>query len=239
MKLAIMQPYFFPSLSHFALINSIDKWVVFDVTQYTPKSWMSRNRILHPTEGWQYINVALEKASISIKTSQAIIKNKEDTQNALLGKLTHYKRYAPHYREVVVLVKDIFSRVNDDSLVSFNVSGLEAICDYLGIPFNYSICSQFELSFPEVMGPGDWAPFIAKELGASEYINPEGGRGLFKLIDFSKNNIQLSFLTFKDKPYAVGKYQYESMLSILDVLMWNSVDDIKRAMTNQSQVFTV
>ena len=29
-----MQPYFFPYLGHFSLISSVDKWVVFDVTQY-------------------------------------------------------------------------------------------------------------------------------------------------------------------------------------------------------------
>jgi hypothetical protein len=50
-KLAIMQPYFFPYLGHFALISQCEKWVVFDITQFTPKSWMSRNRVLHPKQG--------------------------------------------------------------------------------------------------------------------------------------------------------------------------------------------
>ena len=30
MKIGIMQPYFFPYLGHFALIDAVDKWVVFD-----------------------------------------------------------------------------------------------------------------------------------------------------------------------------------------------------------------
>ena len=47
-KLGIMQPYFFPYLGHFALIAHTDAWVVFDITQYTPKTWMNRNRVLHP-----------------------------------------------------------------------------------------------------------------------------------------------------------------------------------------------
>jgi len=55
MRLGIMQPYFFPYLGHFSLISSVDKWIVFDVTQYTPKTWMNRNRILHPKTGWQYV----------------------------------------------------------------------------------------------------------------------------------------------------------------------------------------
>lgn len=51
MRLAIMQPYFFPYLGHFSLIAASDAWIVFDVRQYTPRTWMNRNRILHPTGG--------------------------------------------------------------------------------------------------------------------------------------------------------------------------------------------
>ena len=51
MKLGIMQPYFFPYIGYFSLIANTDLWVVFDTPQYTRKSWMNRNRILHP-RGW-------------------------------------------------------------------------------------------------------------------------------------------------------------------------------------------
>jgi hypothetical protein len=47
MRLGIMQPYFFPYLGHFGLIAAVDQWIVFDVTQYTPKTW-NRNPSLHP-----------------------------------------------------------------------------------------------------------------------------------------------------------------------------------------------
>ncbi len=54
MRLGIMQPYFFPYLGHFGLIAACDRWVVFDTCQYTPRSWMNRNRVLHPAEGWTW-----------------------------------------------------------------------------------------------------------------------------------------------------------------------------------------
>jgi hypothetical protein len=43
MRVGMMQPYFFPYLGHFALIANVDSWVVFDVTQSTPNSWISCN----------------------------------------------------------------------------------------------------------------------------------------------------------------------------------------------------
>ena len=51
MRLGIMHPFFFPYLGHFALIAAVDQWIVFDVTQYTPKTWMNRNPILQPDTG--------------------------------------------------------------------------------------------------------------------------------------------------------------------------------------------
>ena len=37
MKLAIMQPYFFPYLGYFDLIHNVDLFVVFDTVQFTKR----------------------------------------------------------------------------------------------------------------------------------------------------------------------------------------------------------
>ena len=41
-----MQPYFFPYIGYFQLINMIDKFVIYDNIQYTKKGWINRNRFL-------------------------------------------------------------------------------------------------------------------------------------------------------------------------------------------------
>ena len=46
MKVAIMQPYFFPYIGYFQLINAVDKFVIYDNIEYTKKGWINRNRIL-------------------------------------------------------------------------------------------------------------------------------------------------------------------------------------------------
>ena len=46
MKIAIMQPYFFPYIGYFQLINSVDKFIIYDNIQYTKKGWINRNKIL-------------------------------------------------------------------------------------------------------------------------------------------------------------------------------------------------
>jgi len=235
MKLAIMQPYFFPYLGHFALILQCEKWVVFDITQYTHKSWMSRNRILHPRRGWNYISVPLANGSISIKTAEAKILCFADLVPSLLGKLSHYRKRAPFYASVERLIAEIFS-VPTESLVVLNVRALDCVCRYLGIPFDRVLASELDLGLPEIDHPGAWAPAISRCLGAREYINPIGGRALFRQADFDAVGVALKFLNFRNFVYPTGPFQFQEGLSILDVMMWNHPEAIRDAIANHSNV---
>lgn len=224
-----MQPYFFPYLGHFSLIAQTDEWMVFDITQYTPKSWMNRNRILHPVEGWNYISIPLQKSSIHIKTYEARIRDVQEVRNQILGKISHYKKKAPYYSKVESLVHEVFDDQEDDSLVSLNVRSLKVVCNYLDIPFQYKICSEINLPVPETMLSGEWAPTISGLVGASQYINPLGGKDIFNPDDFSRVGVELQLLKAEPFIYDPKPYQFEPDLSIIDVLMWNDPEIVRKA----------
>ena len=154
MKLGIMQPYFFPYLGHFALIAAVDEWIVFDITQYTRKSWINRNRVLHPDHGWQYISIPLRNSSIHIRISEAKVADSREQERYVLGKISHYKKHAPYYGQVCEIVRSSFAGVAHDSLVSLNVTGLRTVCEYLRLPFTYRLCSQLNIEFPDKLLPG-------------------------------------------------------------------------------------
>ncbi|QHG66293.1 WbqC family protein [Pseudomonas putida] len=231
-----MQPYFFPYLGHFALIAHTDQWVVFDVTQYTPRSWMNRNRVLHPQAGWNYISAPLIQSSTTLLTREARVKDLEATQRSVLGKLSHYRRKAPHYEAVVDLVAQTFARTQNNGLVQLNIAGLVSICDYLGLPFDYQVCSELGLDLGTVNKPGGWAPEICRQMGAASYLNPEGGRALFDPQDFALLDIQLEFMRFASVEYTTNPYAFEPGLSILDVMMWNAPEQIAQLLRSQAQV---
>lgn len=224
-----MQPYFFPNLAHFALIASVDKWIVFDITQYTPKSWMNRNRVLHPVSGWNYISIKLKQSSSSIKTRQAVVDSLDKSHQTVLGKLSHYRSSAPFYRAVISLVNDTFSTLSSDTLVDLNISTLIQVCKYLDIPFDFDICSKLNLELQEGLEAGEWAPTICQQLGANEYLNPIGGASLFSVEDFISRGVDLYFAEVSTFIYPVKHYEYQPHLSILDVLMWNSPQEIRAA----------
>lgn len=229
MRLGIMQPYFFPYLPYFALVAKTDVWVVFDITQYTPKSWMNRNRVLHPNHGWMYITVPLRSSSRNMKIHEATVLDLAEAHRSLTGKLSHYRKRAPHFEPVLDLVDQAFASATDNSLVHLNVGGLRAVCSYLGIPISCQIASEMNLTLGPVAHPGGWAPAISRALGATEYINPIGGRHLFDHREFSAAGTALRFLDMPPFVYRPSGYEFEPELSILDVLMWNDPNVVMEA----------
>ena len=45
MKIAIMQPYFFPHFAYFQLISAVDVYINLDHVSFMKRSYMVRNRI--------------------------------------------------------------------------------------------------------------------------------------------------------------------------------------------------
>ena len=134
-------------------------------------------------------------------------------------------------------MEESFERLGgDSSLVGINVCSLAAVCAYLGVHFDYQICSHLGLDLSGVEGPGGWAPKIARQLGATSYLNPESGRSLFDPEDFRCNGISLRFLEFAGFSYDTGPYAFEPGLSVLDVVMWNAPDQIRQALFTGTKI---
>ena len=225
MKLAIMQPYFFPYLGYFSLIKHTDEFILLDEVQFIRHGWIERNRILKPCEGWQYINVPLEKHSRETVIKEIRIRISENWEGLILKQLEHYKKIAPYYSVVIQFLDKIFN-VEYESITRLNGHLLSETCKYLGINFSNKIYSEMRLNIETVNGPGDWALNISKAMNASEYINPLGGVEIFNPEAFSAANIKLTFLKINLTSYLQGKRFFEPGLSIIDVMMFNSPEEI-------------
>jgi hypothetical protein len=226
MKLGIMQPYFFPYLGYFDLINRTDQWIVFDTPQYIRHGWVNRNRILHPTTGWQYVIAPLKKHQQKTAINQIETQPYEQWRPRILGQLQHYRNNAPGFTLVYSLVEECLS-YGELNLARLNVLTLQKTCEKIGIPFRRQIFSEMNLKHSQVDGPGDWALQIAEALGAKEYINPPGGIELFDPTAFASKNIKLTFQDPFEFNYECRGYRFEPGLSVIDALMWNSPETIR------------
>lgn len=220
-----MQPYFLPYLGYFDLIRNSDRWIVFDTAQYIRHGWVNRNRILHPNEGWQYIGVPIRKHGLRTPINEIEINNSLPWREKIIGQLAHYRRHAPHYEAALGVIRECLI-IETDLLGELNVHALSVICSYLRIPFEPEIFSRMDLRLGEIRSPGDWALEISKSMGATEYINPPGGREIFVRENFFRANIALNIRDVAPIEYSCRGYKFEPRLSIVDTMMWVSREKI-------------
>lgn len=222
MRLGIMQPYFLPYIGYFSLIKHTDKFILFDPVQFIRHGWIERNRILKPVEGWQYIMVPLVKHDRDTIIQDILINNSTNWQTKILAQLQHYKKRSPFYNETINILTDIFSK-KFDNIVSLNQYSLQKICEYLNIDTEIDVFSKMNLQIETANAPDEWALNICKSIdGVTEYWNPTGGLSFFDRTKYEKENINIQFQQMNLSPYNQRRENFESGLSIVDVMMFNS-----------------
>ena len=225
MRLGIMQPYFFPYLGYWQLLANVDKYVVYDDVTYIKGGWINRNNFLINGQK-NLLTMQLEKAS-----SYTLIKDiaiKDDFVKFLKTIEMGYKK-APFFEDIFRLLKDI-CQCPDKKLGQFLFNSHIKICEYLGIDTELILSSSFE-KHTELKGK-DKVISICKQLGADEYINAIGGQELYDKKEFAENGIRLNFLQANLREYRQLKNEFVSGLSIIDIMMFNSKEEIKEMLND-------
>ncbi|WP_367925044.1 WbqC family protein [uncultured Ruthenibacterium sp.] len=229
MRLGMHQPYFFPYIGHFALIRHVDRYIIDDVVQYTDKSWMTRNRILNAQNGWQYIFVPVKKHGSKSPIYEIEIDNEKKWQINLLNQLRYYRR-APYFCSVQELLEDIFS-VPCTHLADFNIRATKKVCAYLNIDTPIEVFSQMNLQYKKPTAPDEWALNVSLALpGITEYWNAPGGAAFYDRQKYTDAGIEIKFQKMILDEYPQKGGPFEPGLSIIDVMMFNSVENIQEMM---------
>jgi hypothetical protein len=224
MKLGIMQPYFFPYIGYFQLINAVDKYVIYDDVNWINRGWINRNRLLLNGKDFMF-NIIVLGASQNKLINEITV---EANQSKLLKTIeTAYKK-APFYVTVFPLIKSIIDFENKN-LARYLGDSLIQIANYLDMTTEFIYSSDIKGKKSSLKGQ-DKILDICKVLGATEYSNAIGGQELYDKVEFEQNGIKLSFLKTHPIEYKQFKNEFVPNLSILDVLMFNSVEEIKGMM---------
>ncbi len=224
MKVAIMQPYFFPYIGYFQLINAVDKFVLYDDIEYTKKGWINRNRILINGAD-AYISLPLLSASDFLPVKERYLANTWETEKKkMLNRIKESYRKAPFFKETYALIETCLEFKNTN-LFDFIFNSLSESLKFLNIQTPIIISSTISLD-PELKSEKKVIE-ICKHTNASHYINPIGGVSLYSKESFKQHGLQLSFLQSEEIQYAQFNHSFVPWLSIIDVMMFNSVNDIK------------
>ena len=183
-KVAIMQPYAFPYLGYFQLVEKVEHFVFLDNVNYFKKGFINRNN-LYGKSGWQSFTLSISAASQNKLISELrYVDNKSKFFKSIEYLYTQTSRYA----EIKSMIEKVLC--SDDQTVSkVNANSIEAICRYLGIKTNFSFASNI-INDTELSAQARIIQ-ICKELDADFYLNPKNGIFLYSQDEFLKNGLNL------------------------------------------------
>lgn len=222
MKIAIMQPYFFPYIGYFQLIESVDLFVLYDNIKYTKKGWINRNRFLRDGSDCIF-SVSLRKDSDSLDVRERAVAADFDGCK-LVRQLREAYRRAPHFEESFPVVETAILSIREN-LFEYIHGSVDEVCRYLKIGTPIVVSSSLEID-PTLKGR-DKVLALCKATGADVYVNSIGGQELYSREEFFARGIELKFLQTLAIEYRQFGEQFVPLLSIIDVMMFNPVARIR------------
>lgn len=225
MKVAVMQPYLFPYIGYWQLINAVDKFVILDDVSYIMRGFINRNRILLNGQPHMF-SIPIKKASQNKLIRDTKLNFSEEDKRKFLMTIKSAYGKAPYFFQVMPMVEQIIDNPEID-LTSYIKNSILRINQYLDIDTEILISSQMEKD--NTLKAQDRIIEICKKLNADIYINPCGGRGLYRHCDFEEEGLKLFFLTTigENIHYQQFKKEFVENLSIVDLLMNNGQNQIR------------
>ncbi|WYX28634.1 WbqC family protein [Achromobacter denitrificans] len=221
MKLAIMQPYFFPYIGYYQLIAAVDLFVVYDNIKYTKKGWINRNRMLQNGKDVVF-SLPLKAASDFLHVDQREL-SADFRRDKLLAQFEGAYRRSPFFKQVFPLLEEIIN-FDDPNLFSYLYNAISKTCAFLDI--KTKLVKSSEVDIDHDLKAQEKVIALSKAVGADTYINAIGGTELYDRAEFRGQGIDLSFLKAKPFEYAQFDSDFVPWLSIIDVMMFNGSETL-------------
>lgn len=223
-SLAVMQPYLFPYIGYFQLINAVDTFIFYDDVDFIKNGWINRNKILINGDP-KYITIPCSNAS-SFKKINTVEHNLDPRKRKkLLKKIRFSYANAPFFNSVYPVVKSVLN-YDSNKIADIAVKSLLDTCGYLRLDAIFKKSSECFNNHD--LDAADRLIDITKQEGADHYINAFGGKELYEKKYFKKRDLKLSFLKPEEVQYEQFGDKFVPWLSIIDVMMFNEPDLIKR-----------
>lgn len=228
LTLGVMQPYLFPYLGYFQLIAAVDRFVVYDDVNYIKQGWVNRNRILVNGAPHMFTLPLSGASSFTPINTIAIDPQRYATwcERFLRTVAQSYGR-APYLQPVQELLDRVFSGPHE-RLVDVLLRSLREVMAYIGLRTEI-VPTSAVYGNQELSGQARILDICARE-GARRYLNAIGGRELYDTAAFAEKGITLSFLRSQLPEYRHGKHPFVPGLSILDVMMFATPEELRLMM---------
>jgi hypothetical protein len=230
-RVAIMQPYIFPYIGYFHLIQASSVFVFYDDVHYIMRGWINRNRILNQDRDMLF-TVPVKKASRNKLINEIRPSFDSKWKEGFYKGIAHNYKKAPFFDEAIDIVMAPFSKEYSD-ITDLAIESILSVYSYLGIQLNYTKSSVLS---PETKGleKADRLIAITKKAGSQDYVNAPGGESLYTKEYFQSKGVNLSFAKSHPVQYKQHHGKFVPWLSVIDVLMFCSKGQIIDFMSSYS-----
>ena len=219
-----MQPYFFPYIGYWQLINAVDTFVIYDNIQFSKKGWFHRNNFLMNDKKTLF-TIPIKKDSDNLDVVDRYLSDDSEKQiTKIITQIKNNYRKAPYYNDVFPLIEAVFLN-QEKNLFNYIFYSIKMVCAYLDI--DTKIVKSSTIDIDHTLRSQDKVIAINKSLNSTKYINPIGGRELYDIESFIKEAIELRFLESEVPEYRQFSDKFISHLSIIDIMMFNSKNEAK------------
>lgn len=226
-----MQPYLFPYLGYFQLIQSVDRFVLYDDVTYIKQGWVNRNQIRVSGKPMLF-TLPLKGASSNTLIRELLLDPAQYRawRTKFLRTVEQAYSRAPYKGEVLELLGDVFAE-RATHLAPLLATGIEAVLRRAGCTTQV-IPTAVQYANAHLHGQDRILDICAQE-GATTYVNAPGGRDLYDHGRFGEHGVELRFLCPHLVPYEQGGAPFLPGLSIIDVMMYTS-PELLHTLMNQS-----
>lgn len=234
MKIGIMQPYVFPYIGYYQLINSVDKFIIYDDVTYIKQGWINRNNVLVNNKACLF-TIPLDKPSSSKLIADTFINRSiyKVWQKKFLKLLEQNYGKAPYFKSVFSLIQQVVNS-NEVSITRLAELSITLVIDYLGKEIEYKLSSEAYRN-QDLSGQQRVIDICKQEKG-NQYINPIGGMKLYDKGIFEREGLELYFIKSNTIEYKQFTTPFVPNLSIIDVLMFNSPQTVNSFLKEYSLV---
>ena len=218
MNLGIMQPYFFPYIGYFQLMNAVDEFVVYDNIEFTKKGWINRNRILVNGKD-SFITLPLKKDSDYLDVRDRYLADSWLSERVkMLNRIKESYRKAPQFDSVYPVIEKCIL-YDESNLFKYILNSLKIVKAYIEIDTPLVISST--ITIDDTLKSDKKVIAICKARDADTYVNAIGGMELYSKETFQEKSIELKFI--KSKPFEYPQFgdAFVPWLSIIDAMMFN------------------
>ena len=216
-KLAIMQPYIFPYLGYFQLVNHVDSFIFLDDVNFIKKGWIHRNELPIGDSTYMF-SIPLKKKSQNKLINEHFIHeiNYKKWKESFYKTLDEQYRSAKNYHIINTLIHDILDS-SENNIARLAANSVIKTCNYLEIDTLFK--SSSKLSIDESLGGQSRIIELCKREKTTDYINLSGGKELYNPKDFRKENLNLKFIRLKDLQNENELFSKNKYFSIIHLLM--------------------